>query len=237
MSGARKYAKLLIAVWREEDWMKLPADAQWLYALLLSQPTLNTAGVLPIQLSKWSKGASDMTVERVTAAAKTLADCRFIVADHDTEEVLIRSFVRHDIASAGTPKMLIGALNAALQVQSQHLRAALLGEFQRLDLEHRQFKGEQRQPMMKKLGELEASVAQRQQHPSLQQQQQRSLSNGYPKASESLCEKCGNNPADGHMGFGVAAARRLRRDHDPLRMLGMQLHAMAGRESVAGPLP
>lgn len=202
MSGARKYAKLLIAVWREEDWMKLPADAQWLYALLLSQPTLNTAGVLPIQLSKWSKGASDMTVERVTAAAKTLADCRFIVADHDTEELLIRTFVRHDIASAGTPNMLIGALNAALQVQSQHLRAALLGEFQRLDLEHREFKEKMtRQGVMEKLTELEASVAQRQQHPSLQRQQQRSLSIGSPKASESLCEKCGNNPPDGTYGL------------------------------------
>jgi hypothetical protein len=183
---ARQYGKLLTSIWRDEDWRQLTADAQWLYEHLLSQPSLSTAGVLPIQLTKWAKGAADMTVERVKAAAKVLVDRRYIVVDHDTEEALVRSFIRHDASAVGTPKVLTGALNCALQVQSRQLRAVLLTEIRRLD---REMTSDQ----LQRIDALEASLsASKQQQPQpLQQQLQPSHPNGYRKASERLSSQNG----------------------------------------------
>lgn len=127
---AREYAKLRIGRWREADWLKLTADAQWLYDFLASQPTTNSAGVFPIQRTKWAKGAADMTVERVTAAARMLDDRKFIVVDHDTEEGVIRSYIRDD---APCEKVLLGALRCAAQAQSPLLRLVLLNEARQLD--------------------------------------------------------------------------------------------------------
>jgi len=107
-----QYGKLRIGCWRESDWVKLSADAQWLYEYLVSQPSTDSAGVFPIQISKWAKGAADMTVDRVKAAARMLDDRNFIVVDHDTAEGIIRTYIRDDHAGANVLK---GALARAAQ--------------------------------------------------------------------------------------------------------------------------
>jgi hypothetical protein len=129
---ARLYGKLKISRWRDDNWLKLPTDCQWLYMFLLAQPTTDTAGVFPIQLTKWAKASPDMTVERVKTAAKRLDDAGWIVADHDTEEGLISSLVADDDAGG---LVFIGALNRALQAQSPLLRRRLLHEVLELDRE------------------------------------------------------------------------------------------------------
>jgi hypothetical protein len=129
MTSARQYGKLLKTNWREDAWTALIADAQWLYAFLVSQPTTDAAGVFPIRISKWAKGAADMTVERVKAAAKVLAGHGWIVVDHHTEEGLIRTYIRDDWAGDNIFK---GALGRATQAQSPRLRATLLYEIRNL---------------------------------------------------------------------------------------------------------
>ena len=54
--SARQFAKISIYIDRDEDWHKLPTDAQWLYTHLLHQPNLSTAGVLPVQVEKLGQG-------------------------------------------------------------------------------------------------------------------------------------------------------------------------------------
>lgn len=132
MTG-RRYANVRTDIWRDPDWLALPADAQWLYALLLSQPSLNTAGVLPLQQTKWSRCARDMTIERVAAAVGALCDAGFIVVDTDTEEVLIRSFVRHGLMGSASWKLMRAAYRCAVATQSHALRACLVSEFRRID--------------------------------------------------------------------------------------------------------
>jgi hypothetical protein len=122
---AREYGKLRKSRWRDDDWLKLSADAQWLYTYLLAQPSTDTAGVFPIQITKWAKGAADMTLDRVKAAAKMLSDADFIVVDHDTEEGLIGTYIRDDEAGG---LIFTGALNRAVQAQSPILRRRLLEE-------------------------------------------------------------------------------------------------------------
>ena len=148
MSSARQYGKLLKTSWREDSWTSLTADAQWLYAFLLSQPTTDSAGVFPIQITKWAKGAGDMTVERVTAAAKLLSERDWIVVDHDTEEGLIRNYIRDDWAGDNIFK---GALGRAVQAQSPRLRAVLQYEIRNLG---RELKPE----WLDLLGALESSI-------------------------------------------------------------------------------
>lgn len=45
---ARTFGKIECSAWRDPDWLSLPADAQWCYGLLVSQPEITSAGVLPL---------------------------------------------------------------------------------------------------------------------------------------------------------------------------------------------
>lgn len=119
---ARTYAKLLLDTWdAESDFAGLSRDAQWLYWVLLSHPMTSSAGVLPLQPRKWARRASDATPETVAKAlADLVADVKIIV-DDDTEEVLIRTFVRHD-GGANNPNLHKGIIAAIGGIESDLLR-------------------------------------------------------------------------------------------------------------------
>jgi hypothetical protein len=152
MTGARQFGKLLKANWAKDAWTNLSADAQWLYAYLVSQPTTDTAGVFPIRTTKWAKGAPDMTEARVKAAARQLADTGWIAVDFHTEEGLLRNHIRDDWAG---DLIFKGALARALLVQSARLRAILLTEVQWLKSERPIVKDDQ----LTLIADLEESVA------------------------------------------------------------------------------
>jgi hypothetical protein len=130
--SARQFGKIPRTRWAEEWWTSLTADAQWLHSFLISQPTTDSAGIFPIRITKWAKGAVDMTVERVQAAARQLVEGGVIVPDHDTEEGLIRNYIRDDWAGDNIFK---GALGRAVLCQSALLRAVLLHEIENLGRE------------------------------------------------------------------------------------------------------
>lgn len=95
MAG-RSYSRFTLATWSKPEWRLLTFGAQRLYMLLLSQPTLSAAGCLPRQTRKWAALASDTTVDEIEAALAELAEHRYVLVDDDTEEVLIRTFIKHD---------------------------------------------------------------------------------------------------------------------------------------------
>jgi hypothetical protein len=154
MSGARQFGKLLKTNWGKDAWTKRSTDAQWLYAYIVSQPTTDTAGVFAIRISKWAKGSPDMTAERVKAAGKLLVDTGWIAVDHDTEEGLLRNYIRDDWAG---DRIFKGALSRALLVQSVHLRAVLLAEIRLLKCERPIIKEDQ----LTLIADLEESRASR----------------------------------------------------------------------------
>ena len=133
MSKVREYGKVYTSIWRDKDWRDLTPDAQWLYMLLLSQPDISTCGVLVLLPNKWVTAAIGMSLERLEAATALLKERRFIVADPDTFEVLVRTYIRHDVGGMGTWTVLMGALRATLRVQSSLLQRVLLDEIRRLD--------------------------------------------------------------------------------------------------------
>jgi hypothetical protein len=129
---ARSFARLYVRAWADPEFRALPVDPQHLYMVLISQDNMNLAGVLPLQLRRWSGCVADWDPERVQAALDRLTADRFTVVDEDTEEVLVRSLVRNDEAYK-TPGMLKSILKFAEGTQAPSLRRELAIELGRLD--------------------------------------------------------------------------------------------------------
>lgn len=93
---SRDYASVYLTIWNDPDFRGLPADAQWLYFAMLTHPSLSSCGVMEWREARLIKLTADMTVERLRHAAWELGERRLVAVDPDTEEALVRSFVRHD---------------------------------------------------------------------------------------------------------------------------------------------
>ena len=126
-----EYGKLLSRIWTDPEFTKLDARSQQVYSLLISYSTRNLAGVLPMTLKRWAGCTSDATVENITAALRRLAAARFVVVDWDTEEVLIRTYIRNDEVYK-QPNLMQAARKFCRQVESVALRWALFDELTKL---------------------------------------------------------------------------------------------------------
>lgn len=126
-----EYGKLFSRIWSDPDFTALTARAQQVYAMFCSHSNRNMAGVLPLTLRRWVKSTSDATTENLTAALEELSANKFVVVDWDTEELLVRTFVRNDEVYR-QPNLMKSARRYALQVESPTLRWALHDEFSRL---------------------------------------------------------------------------------------------------------
>lgn len=126
-----EYGKLFSRIWNDPEFTSLDARAQQVYALLVSHSTRNHAGVLPLTLKRWAGSTADSTVENVTAALKRLAAKRFVVIDWDSEELLVRTFIRNDEIYK-QPNLMVSALRFCRDVLSPRLRWALFDELTKL---------------------------------------------------------------------------------------------------------
>lgn len=115
------------SIWRDPDWRRLSRGAQALYMQLLSQKELDCAGVLPLHVDKWAKGCDGLTAEQLADDLLELHQARFVVVDVDTDEVLIRTYIRNSNVMK-VPNMRKSARRAAALVGSQPIRAVLAEE-------------------------------------------------------------------------------------------------------------
>lgn len=125
---ARSHVRLHFGMWRKEGHEKTSKDARWLYVTILSDETLNQAGVVRVSMDVWADDAG-MTTAEAEAALLELALRRFVVVDR--HELLVRTFIRND-GVAEQPNVLRNALAVATQVRSPILRRALAAELRRL---------------------------------------------------------------------------------------------------------
>jgi hypothetical protein len=125
------YCKVFARIWNDPDFIALESDPQRVYLMLLSYPTRDNAGVLPLTLRRWVSATNGMTVDRLTAALQALEEARFIVIDWNTEQVLIRSMARND-ETYRQPKLWLNAMKSARQIQSPLLRWSLSNELSKL---------------------------------------------------------------------------------------------------------
>lgn len=136
---ARDRANINTNIWTDDDWRDLSAEQQWLYMLLLTHPTLSYAGVAdwrPARLAKSAGGVSRQDIERV---GQELQAQQFVFIDDETEEVLIRSFLRHD-GLLKQPKLGVAMVNAYGAVSSTDIRKVIVYELQRLHKEFPEWK-------------------------------------------------------------------------------------------------
>lgn len=91
-----RYARIFATIWSDPDFVARTANAQRLYLLLVTQPDVSHCGVLPLTERRWARLALDTDVDSVRAALTELEANAFVIVDEHTEEVLIRSYIKHD---------------------------------------------------------------------------------------------------------------------------------------------
>lgn len=131
---ARDRANINTSIWTDTHWRSLSRDQHWLYVLLLTHTELSYAGVTdwrPGRLMQFANGTSKQDIERLGVE---LQSERFIFIDEDTEEVMIRSFIRHD-GLLKNPKITISMINAYGAIASNKIREVFIYELNRLYVE------------------------------------------------------------------------------------------------------
>ena len=133
----RDYAQIRINIWNDDDFCDLTPDAQLLYFVLISHPSMNRAGVGTWHAGRLANLNATWDKHRVNLAAVELIDAYFIVIDEDTDEFLVRTFVRHD----GLMKQRNMATTMAREfagVGSRRIKSVIVFELQKL---HKEFPG------------------------------------------------------------------------------------------------
>lgn len=93
---ARDHARMKTAIWDDPDFLALKVAEQHFYMMLASNPGLSRCGVTAYIPGRFDHLASDLTAAKIKAAVTGLTQARFLVVDHRTQELLVRSYVRHD---------------------------------------------------------------------------------------------------------------------------------------------
>lgn len=119
---ARTESRTKVAIWSDPAFLALTERAQRVYWMLYSQPTINLCGIVALTVRRWASKASDSTEAGIVEALAELETAGFIVTDMHTEEVWVRSFVRHD-GVAKSPKTRQAALEQLPSIFSERLRA------------------------------------------------------------------------------------------------------------------
>ncbi len=132
---ARDFGQVRLSIWNDDDFIDLTPAAQHLYIVLLSSPGLSWVGVNDWRPGRLCSRANGWSKRDVIQAAGELARALFIVIDPDTEEVLVRSFVRND-GFMKQPNLATSMARSFAVVGSRKLQGIIVHELQRLKEEH-----------------------------------------------------------------------------------------------------
>lgn len=123
----RNYGRVKTSIWADDDFRKLTDPAQALYLRLLSSPTMTLVGVCDWRPKRLALLTCGMTSDQVEEAGSELEDHEYVLIDDESEEILVRTFVKHE-AVVHNPKTAAGAAGAFTQVSSKGLRSAVTRE-------------------------------------------------------------------------------------------------------------
>lgn len=128
---ARDHARIKLSMWADPEWRSLKMSSQWLYQHLLGSPTLGYAGNADWRPKRIAHMCGDGKANYIEYAAVQLEERHFVIIDRDTEEALVRSFVRHD-GLLHQPNVAIAAVKAWEGMASEVLRGVFAHEINRL---------------------------------------------------------------------------------------------------------
>ena len=136
---ARDRANINTGIWTDDEFIDISRDEQWLYFLLMTDPKLSYAGVTdwrPGRIAQRSSNTSKTDIEQIGAM---LQAGRYIFIDEDTEEVLVRSFLRHD-GLLKQPRLGVSMFNSYGSIASKDIRKVVIHELKRLHDEFPEWK-------------------------------------------------------------------------------------------------
>lgn len=119
---ARSYAKIHVTIWDDPEFCTLPGDAQRAYLFLLSQPKMRSCGVIDVRTKRWAPKLG-LSTDELELALGRLEHAGFVAWDTDTDELAVRTFVRHDSGDTKNPKVWIGVWSSLEAVESSWLRS------------------------------------------------------------------------------------------------------------------
>lgn len=128
---ARDHARMQTGLWDGEDWRALTLEGQWAYEMLCQQQALSYAGVIDFRPTRWAVLSTSATPKRVNLAIRELEKTKFVVVDRATEELLVRSYVRHD-GVMERANMGKAVARAYFKIVSLTLRKVVIEELSRL---------------------------------------------------------------------------------------------------------
>lgn len=128
---ARDHTRIRTDIWGDDDWLDLSPQAQHLYLVLTTQPTLSFCGSGDWQPKKIAARAAGWTADQVCEAGAELQDGLFLLLDLDTDEFLIRSWIKHDTLYR-VQNMAVSMANARGALASRKLRAVVVHEVLKL---------------------------------------------------------------------------------------------------------
>lgn len=127
---ARDHTRINVDIWGDDEWLDVSPEAQHLYFVLYTWPPsfCGAGDWLPRKVATRSRG---WTVPRVLDAAEELVAGEFLLIDIDTEEYLLRSWIKHD-GLFRQPNMAVSVANARVELASRTLKAVVVHEVRKL---------------------------------------------------------------------------------------------------------
>lgn len=130
---ARAYCNILTSIWEDADFCALSAGAQRTYFMLVTQPDIAACGTLPLTLRRWSLTLPSRERKNLAKWLDELSVTAFVVMEERTEELLVRTFVKHD-GGFKNPKRLAAIWATASVIRSPSIRSAFGIEMAKLGL-------------------------------------------------------------------------------------------------------
>lgn len=126
-----KYVRVMRSIWTDPDWLELSSRSKMIYLQLISQANISKAGVLPTVPRRWASMYPDLEVDDILAAIEDLTSAGFVLVDEDTEELLVRTYMRYDemYAQPNGRKAITAATD---EIVSSTLRATVEQELEEL---------------------------------------------------------------------------------------------------------
>lgn len=124
----RHHAHIKTTIWDDPEFVELRPEEQRLYFQLLTQKRLTMVGVMAYTPRNWARQNAYMDTETIETTIAALQSARYVLVDHETEEILIRTTVKHDPPRGF--KSIRGMWNAWQMVDSKGLRRAILAELE-----------------------------------------------------------------------------------------------------------
>lgn len=132
---ARDHARVNVTIWQDSDFRSLSPAAQHLYFVLWTHPDLSYCGVADWRPGRLAALSGGWNKDALNSAAAELSSKLFIVIDEDTEEALLRSWIKWD-GLLKQPRLAVSMAKAYASTYSETLRGVLTHELAKLHSRH-----------------------------------------------------------------------------------------------------